>query len=136
MLRVQDNALGIYVSIPFCRSKCTYCNFASGVYSAAEHERYIDRVTEDVRGASAWAEIAGAELPTRVDTIYLGGGTPSLLAPELLLRLFEAIRAHFDVDADGNHHGVRARPNFGRYAGSDGRRRRQPREPWRAVVCG
>ena len=65
--------LGIYVSIPFCRSKCTYCNFASGVYPAADHARYVERVIEDLAGAGAWAAGLGAELPRRVDTVYLGG---------------------------------------------------------------
>jgi oxygen-independent coproporphyrinogen III oxidase len=100
MMIGDANALGIYISIPFCRSKCTYCNFASGVYPAADHARYIDRVIEDMTGAAAWAAKMSVDLPRRVDTIYLGGGTPSLLAPELLARLFAAIRAQFDVDAD------------------------------------
>ncbi len=100
MDRSAGNALGIYVSVPFCRSKCTYCNFASGVYSAAEHKRYVQRVIEDLGRAAAWAEQMGAALPRRVDTVYLGGGTPSLLAPELLARLFAALREQFDVDAD------------------------------------
>ena len=95
-----DNALGIYISIPFCRSKCTYCNFASGVYPAADHERYVSRVIDDLAGAAAWAAATGVALSRQVDTVYLGGGTPSLLAPELLARLFAAIRTHFDVDAD------------------------------------
>ncbi|HEY1805318.1 MAG TPA: radical SAM family heme chaperone HemW [Terracidiphilus sp.] len=95
-----DNALGIYISIPFCRSKCTYCNFASGVYPAADHERYVERLIEDLCGARARASRLGAKLPRRVDTIYLGGGTPSLLAPELLLHLFRSIRAQFDLVAD------------------------------------
>jgi oxygen-independent coproporphyrinogen-3 oxidase len=94
------NALGIYVSIPFCRSKCTYCNFASGVYPTADHERYVERVIEDLAGARTWAAGVGVELPRRVDTVYLGGGTPTLLAPELLARPFAAMRAKFDVDAD------------------------------------
>jgi oxygen-independent coproporphyrinogen-3 oxidase len=96
----EGTALGIYVSIPFCRSKCTYCNFASGVYPAADHERYVRRVIEDLASARAWAAKLGAELPRRVDTVYLGGGTPTLLAPDLLARLFAAMRAEFDVDAD------------------------------------
>ena len=96
----RDSALGLYVSIPFCRSKCTYCNFASGVYPAAEHARYITRVIEDMADARAWAEGAGAQLPRRVDTVYLGGGTPSLLAPELVARLFGAILAEFELDPE------------------------------------
>ena len=94
------NALGIYISFPFCRSKCTYCNFASGVYPAADHPRYVDRLIEDLVGARAWAAAMGAELPRRVDSVYLGGGTPSLLEPNLLARLFAAMRAEFDLDAD------------------------------------
>jgi oxygen-independent coproporphyrinogen-3 oxidase len=100
MSHAADNALGIYVSIPFCRSKCTYCNFASGVYPASEHGRYVERVIEDLRGARAWAEDMHVELPQRVDTIYLGGGTPSLLEPELIAALFGAMRTAFDVDRD------------------------------------
>jgi len=96
----DDNALGIYVSVPFCRSKCTYCNFASGVFPAADHIPYVHRIIEDLSRAISWADNVGADLPRRVDTIYLGGGTPSLLAPDLLAQLFAAIRAEFDLDAD------------------------------------
>jgi oxygen-independent coproporphyrinogen-3 oxidase len=98
MVDSAGDALGIYISIPFCRSKCTYCNFASGVYPASEHARYVDRLIEDLAGARAWAARMGVELPRRVDTVYLGGGTPSLLAPELLKRLFGAMRAEFDFE--------------------------------------
>ncbi|MGA3333626.1 MAG: radical SAM family heme chaperone HemW [Terracidiphilus sp.] len=100
MKGAADNALGIYISVPFCRSKCTYCNFASGVYPAADHARYVERAIADLSGAGAWAAARGAELPRRVDTVYLGGGTPSLLAPELLARLFAAMHAEFDLDAE------------------------------------
>ncbi len=100
MNRAADNALGIYVSIPFCRSKCTYCNFASGVYPASDHARYVERVIEDLRGARIWSKGREAELPRRVDTVYLGGGTPTLLASELLAKLFAAMRAEFSLDAD------------------------------------
>ena len=95
-----DCALGIYVSIPFCRSKCTYCNFASGVFPASDHERYVDRLVEDLAGAKVKVAAKGANRPHRVDTVYLGGGTPSLLAPHLLVRLFDSIRAEFDLDAN------------------------------------
>jgi oxygen-independent coproporphyrinogen-3 oxidase len=97
---LRDDSLGLYISIPFCRSKCTYCNFASGVYPAGEHARYVNRVIEEMTGAGTWVERMGLELPRRVDTIYLGGGTPSLLAPELVARLFAAVRAEFDVEPE------------------------------------
>ncbi len=100
MNRAADNALGIYVSVPFCRSKCTYCNFASGVYPASDHARYVERVIEDLRGARIWSKGREAELPRRVDTVYLGGGTPTLMASELLAKLIDAMRAEFSLDAD------------------------------------
>ena len=94
------NSLGVYISIPFCRSKCTYCNFASGVYPASEHGRYVERLIEDLRTAGNWAAAMGLDLARRVDTVYLGGGTPSLLEPELLARLFGALRAEFEIEPD------------------------------------
>ena len=100
MVISAGGALGLYISIPFCRSKCTYCNFASGVYPASEHKRYVDRLVEDIAGAGNWAARMGVELPRRVDTVYLGGGTPSLLAPELLVRLFAGLRWEFDLEPD------------------------------------
>ncbi|MGB9408324.1 MAG: radical SAM family heme chaperone HemW [Terracidiphilus sp.] len=100
MVASGGDVLSLYLSIPFCRSKCTYCNFASGVYPASEHARYVDRLIEDMQTAGRWAARMGVELPRRVDTVYLGGGTPSLLAPELLQRLFAAMRSHFDLDPD------------------------------------
>lgn len=95
-----EDRLGLYISIPFCRSKCTYCNFASGVYPASDHARYVERLIEDVAAARTWADQTGVELPRAVDTVYFGGGTPSLLAPELVTRLFVAMRDRFDFEPD------------------------------------
>ena len=100
MSRAAGNSLGVYISIPFCRSKCTYCNFASGVYPASDHARYVERLIEDLAGAGSWAEKMGVELPRRVDTVYFGGGTPSLLEPDLLKQLFSTLRSEFSLDAD------------------------------------
>jgi oxygen-independent coproporphyrinogen-3 oxidase len=97
---VQRDKLGLYLSIPFCRSKCTYCNFASGVYPAAEHNRYVQRLIDEMRAARKWSENLGAEIPTVVDTVYLGGGTPSLLDPDLVAHLFAAIQSEFSVAPD------------------------------------
>ena len=88
---------GIYISVPFCRSKCTYCNFASGVFSAGQMGRYVERVSDDIRSLGAYAAEYGAEIPETIDSIYLGGGTPSLLPPEELKKLFLAIRQRFAV---------------------------------------
>ena len=96
----EHPAMGLYISIPFCRSKCTYCNFSSGVYPVSDHARYVDRLIDDLRAASRLAVDLRAVLPRRIDTIYLGGGTPSLLAPALLHKLFDAIRGAFPLNAD------------------------------------
>ena len=64
---------GVYISFPFCRQKCTYCNFASGVFPESLARSYIDAVV---------AEIGQAESLPFLDTLYLGGGTPSLMKPE------------------------------------------------------
>ena len=100
MSLLQDSSLGVYISVPFCRSKCTYCNFASGVYPASEHARYVDRLVTDLTGARAWASQMGVHLPRTVDTLYLGGGTPTLLEPDLFRRLFGALREQFNVESD------------------------------------
>lgn len=100
MAVTPSDKLGLYVSIPFCRSKCTYCNFASGVYPAGDHSRYIQRLIDEMRAARKWSENLGAELPATVDTVYLGGGTPSLLEPNLVADLFAAIRSAFEVEPE------------------------------------
>jgi len=94
------DALGLYISIPFCRSKCTYCNFASGVFPVSYFEQYVERLEADLRGIRAQAGQWGAVVPERLDSIYLGGGTPSLLPAELLRRLFVALRNEFSVNPD------------------------------------
>lgn len=88
---------GLYFSVPFCRSKCTYCNFASGVYPASEHSRYVGRLVDDLRAAPAWARSMQVTLPRSVDTVYFGGGTPSLLDGDHFRQIFRAIREEFSL---------------------------------------
>jgi oxygen-independent coproporphyrinogen-3 oxidase len=96
----MTDKLGVYVSVPFCRAKCSFCNFASGVGSAAEIERYVGRLCAEIAGAEERAVGLGAELPRGVDTVYFGGGTPSLLTPGQMGRIFGALRGVFAVDGD------------------------------------
>jgi oxygen-independent coproporphyrinogen-3 oxidase len=96
----MDETLGLYISVPFCRAKCTYCNFASGVFPASEHGRYVARVCGEIRGARARAEREGWRLPERLGSVYLGGGTPSTLEPERLREIFAAIRESFVLERD------------------------------------
>jgi oxygen-independent coproporphyrinogen III oxidase len=91
-------SLGIYISVPFCRTKCSFCNFASGVFSRAVFDRYTGQVCAEIAGADAIAREAGGKLECQVDSIYLGGGTPSVLAPGQLERLFRSLRDNFEVD--------------------------------------
>lgn len=91
-------ALGIYISVPFCRTKCSYCNFASGVFSRAVFARYVDRVCADLELVEATAARAGGKFERVADSVYLGGGTPSMLEPAELERLFRAVRANFGLD--------------------------------------
>ena len=93
-------ALGIYISVPFCRTKCSYCNFASDVFSRAVFDRYVDRVCTDIEYSPRLAEEVGGKVEREVDSIYLGGGTPTVLAPNQLQRIFSAVRSQFDVKAD------------------------------------
>lgn len=96
----HNQPLGVYVSVPFCRAKCSFCNFASGVGTDAAQDRYVDLLEREIRSARLRAADIGAALPERVDTVYFGGGTPSLLTPSQLARVFRALHETFRVDAD------------------------------------
>jgi oxygen-independent coproporphyrinogen-3 oxidase len=92
--------LGLYISVPFCKTKCSYCNFASDVFSRGKMQAYVDRVVSHMRDAQSVAKAFGARLPREVDTIYLGGGTPSILQPAQLESLFGGVLRHFAVDEE------------------------------------
>ena len=92
--------LGIYISVPFCRTKCSYCNFASDVFSKVVFERYVDRVCADIVSAPQIAQEVGGQLDHEVDSIYLGGGTPTVLEAGQLQRIFHAVRSQFQVLPD------------------------------------
>jgi len=92
LARKSKTPLGIYVHVPFCRSKCQYCDF----YSLTNKEDsvwdgYLEAVCAHIREAGALA-------PNHlVDTIYFGGGTPSLLGADRIAQILTAIRKSFDV---------------------------------------
>ena len=92
--------LGIYISVPFCRTKCSYCNFASDVFSRAVFDRYVDRVCSDIASAPQVATGMGGQLEREVDSIYLGGGTPTMLEAAQLERIFTKVRSQFEIQAD------------------------------------
>src|SRR5262249_42913640 len=95
-------SLGIYIQVPFCQTKCTYCNFHTGVVSPARFAPYASAVrTEICEHRQRLAEVGIDFLPSfaslNVDTVYFGGGTPSLLAPTHLTAILGAIRGTFQT---------------------------------------
>ena len=92
--------LGLYISVPFCKTKCSYCNFASDVFSRTVFETYVSRVCAEIEQAAQTADQMGASLDRAVDTIYFGGGTPTLLDATQLERIFVTIRQNFSVASD------------------------------------
>src|SRR5256885_3425618 len=89
--------LGLYISVPFCRSKCSYCNFASDVFSSSIFQRYIDRVCADIFRSAEISEEVGGVSDRAIDSVYLGGGTPTVLDIAEVERLFVTISQNFDV---------------------------------------
>ncbi|HMF56470.1 MAG TPA: radical SAM family heme chaperone HemW [Pyrinomonadaceae bacterium] len=85
---------GIYIHIPFCLSRCSYCDFATGMYEGALAERYVSAVVQEI------ASFSISKISSDVDTVYFGGGTPSLLAPVQVERILEAVHNRFHVTQD------------------------------------
>src|SRR6202521_4799385 len=100
--------LGLYISVPFCRTKCSYCNFASDVFSKSAYENYVARLLEDIANSRQLASELGCALgfthgftqDDTADSIYLGGGTPSILDASQLQRIFAGVRDQFTVTSD------------------------------------
>ncbi len=85
---------GIYIHIPFCRSRCSYCDFATGMYEAAVAERYVSNLVLEIE---SFGEV---EAPEPVDTIFFGGGTPSVLSSDQVEMILNAARTRFTVSAE------------------------------------
>src|SRR3984957_2869733 len=95
--------LGVYIQIPFCQTKCTYCNFHTGVVSPGRFAPYADAVCREIGQHRTLLESTGVGMSGTisgqthsVDTLYIGGGTPSLLEPELLTLMLDALRTGFE----------------------------------------
>ncbi len=96
----MTETVGVYISVPFCKAKCTFCNFASGAFGSERMQHYVDRLCEEIGAARAAADAITAILPRAVDTIYFGGGTPSLLSAQQFRRIFDELHREFDVAAE------------------------------------
>jgi oxygen-independent coproporphyrinogen III oxidase len=86
------NLLGLYLHIPFCAAICNYCNFNRGLFEGALKARYVEALVAEIRAAG--------EPDTPIDTIYFGGGTPSLLTAEDAAGILDACRRAFALAAD------------------------------------
>ena len=85
----SDNKLGLYIHIPFCDSICNYCNFNRGLFDSDLKVRYLKALNKEICNSSEGVEI---------DTLYFGGGTPSLLTPEEVSQLVISCKNSFSVD--------------------------------------
>jgi oxygen-independent coproporphyrinogen-3 oxidase len=80
---------GLYIHIPFCKNKCPYCDFYSVKYDYDYAKNYCDRLIDEMKRYNG-----------SFDTIYLGGGTPSIIEPELIGKIINACKNQFDIDKD------------------------------------
>jgi oxygen-independent coproporphyrinogen-3 oxidase len=85
---------GVYIHIPFCRSRCSYCDFATGIYDGGLAERYVQALVKEIL---SWHEI---ESSAGIDTIYFGGGTPSLLSASQIEVILAALHSRFAIKAE------------------------------------
>jgi len=91
--------LGLYIHVPFCSAICNYCNFNRGLFDADLKARYVDALIAEIEGAGRAGRAGGAGR-SAADTIFFGGGTPSLLEPEEIARIVAALESSFDIAAD------------------------------------
>jgi oxygen-independent coproporphyrinogen-3 oxidase len=97
-------SLGIYVQVPFCQTKCTYCNFHTGVVSSSRFAPYVDAVCREIQEHAAFYERASVDVSRAlgaltVDSLYIGGGTPSLLDSAHIASLLGTMRATFAMNS-------------------------------------
>lgn len=95
---------GIYLHIPFCKSRCSYCDFATDIYRSSDAvERYVNALCKEIsnfRFQISESQEQHQEAQNLVDTIYFGGGTPSLLTPKQVEKILESIYKKFKVQSD------------------------------------
>ena len=92
--------LGLYLHIPFCSAICNYCNFNRGLFDAGLKDRYVAALEAEILHSAEAGERSGVGERAQADTIFFGGGTPSLLDPGEIARLIAACRRAFAVSSD------------------------------------
>lgn len=91
---MKKQELGLYLHIPFCIRKCAYCDFLSWAASSEKQEMYVQALVKEIQSYKEIAE------NYRVPTVFLGGGTPSVIKPEQTARIMEAVQETFAVEKD------------------------------------
>ena len=103
-LETPASRLGLYIHIPFCSSICNYCNFNRGLYDEALKTRYVAALRQEIASApaglsadpaSAKATAGPPKRSAKADTIFFGGGTPSLLEPAEIADIIRSCRDRF-----------------------------------------
>jgi oxygen-independent coproporphyrinogen-3 oxidase len=87
---------GLYVHVPFCSAICNYCNFNRGLFDEGLKQRFVEALRQEIRNTT----ITASPLPLPPDTLYFGGGTPSLLTPAEIRSVIDQCRRSFELDAD------------------------------------
>jgi oxygen-independent coproporphyrinogen-3 oxidase len=90
--------LGVYIQVPFCQTRCTYCNFHTGVVARDRYRPYANAVRREI--AESFASGPSQLSAAKIDTVYMGGGTPSLLEPVALAQIIQALRSSGSVVSD------------------------------------
>lgn len=99
---------GVYIHIPFCKSKCPYCDFYSSPVKNGETDEYVRAITDEIVTGRRTAKYAGNDFCA--DTLYLGGGTPSVLCGEALFEIITAAKKRFNM-TDGCEITVECNPS-------------------------
>ena len=89
----MSNTIGIYIHIPFCRSKCPYCDFFSMRGNINEYKNYVEILKDKI---IYWSK----KINKTVNTVYIGGGTPSVLGDELIFEIIKCVKDNYNVTDD------------------------------------
>ncbi|MCH5349813.1 MAG: coproporphyrinogen dehydrogenase HemZ [Oscillospiraceae bacterium] len=111
-LRALDKrSYSLYISIPFCPSRCSYCSFVSHSIEKPEAKKLIDPYVVKLREEIKQISLIAAGLDLRLDTIYIGGGTPSVLSPEQLEAVMDSVKKSFDISKIREYNVEAGRPD-------------------------
>ncbi len=94
---LDKRSYSLYVSIPFCPSRCSYCSFVSHSIESPGAKKLLPEYTEKLCGELADIANIARELDLRLDTVYIGGGTPTALSAEQLQAVMTAVQKNFDI---------------------------------------